>query len=65
MLQDNQRTKTKKPGGGGGPALELEEVTNQTPGVDDILLEVDRAIKKAKDLQLELSKPQSTCGCGG
>jgi len=65
MLQDRLRKKTKRPSGDGDLSLEMADISNQVPQIDDVLAEVDAAIKKADQIQ-EWTKPNghwSIC-CG-
>lgn len=57
MLQDRFRKKTKRPVGGGDSSLETVDITDQLPQIDDVLAEVDAAIEKADQIQIQkLSK---------
>jgi hypothetical protein len=62
MLQDRFRRKTKRPTGGGDSSLETIDITEQVPQIDDVLAEVDKALKKAQQLEEQL-RPQDRCRC--
>lgn len=62
MLQDRFRRKTKRPPSGGDSSLETVDITDRVPQVDDVLAEVDKAIKKAMQIE-EQVRPQERCGC--
>jgi len=62
MLQDRFRKKTKRPVGGGDSSLETIDITDQVPQIDDVLAEVDKALKKAQQLEQQV-QPQKSCGC--
>lgn len=51
MLRDWFRKKTKRPSGGGDSSLETANITDQVLQIDDVLAEVDAAIKKAENIQ--------------
>jgi len=62
MLQDRFRKKTKRPVGGGDSSLETIDITDQLPQIDDVLAEVDKALKKAQQLEQQVP-PQDLCTC--
>ncbi len=62
MILDRFRKKTKSPNGSGSAALETTDISKEVPEVDDVLAEVDRALRKATELQEQL-RPQERCGC--
>jgi hypothetical protein len=62
MLQDRFRKKTKRPVGGGDSSLETIDITDQVPQIDDVLAEVDKALKKARHLEQQV-RLQKYCGC--
>ncbi|MBI3956751.1 MAG: hypothetical protein HY340_02070 [Candidatus Kerfeldbacteria bacterium] len=59
MLQDRFRKKTKQPAGSSDASLVTADLTDQVPQIDDVLAEVDKAIKKAQLLEKKLC----TCCC--
>lgn len=65
MQQDKLLKKARKPGGNG--SLDLSDLTDEVPEVDDVLSEVDKAIERAKRLKGKLTtrrKPaQDRCWC--
>lgn len=62
MLLDRFRKKTKRPSGGGDSSLETVDITDQVPQIDDVLAEVDKALKKALELEDQV-RPLGRCGC--
>lgn len=62
MLQDRFRKKTKRSSGGGDLSLETVDITNQVPQIDDVLAEVDKALKKAQWLKEQI-RPRDHCTC--
>lgn len=62
MLQDRFRKKTKRPNTGGDSSLETVDISDQVPEVDDVLDEVDKALKKATELEQQV-RPQDLCTC--
>lgn len=62
MLQDQQKTKVKRPPNGNDSSLETVDMSGQVPQVDDILAEVDKALKAANNL-IEVVTPQKSCSC--
>ena len=65
MLMDRFRKKTKGPNGSGGSSLGTVDISDQVPEVDDVLADVDKALKKATELEKQLKPQQRGCGCGG
>lgn len=65
MQQDKLLTRARKPGGNG--SLDLSDLTEEVPEVDDVLNEVDKAIERAKRLKGKLTtrrKPvRDSCFC--
>ena len=53
MLQDKVQKKARRPGGNG--SLDLSDLTDEIPEVDDILDEVNKAIKRADRLKSKLT----------
>jgi|GEM_PF-2329174 len=62
MLQDRFRRKTNRPTGGGNSSLETIDIAEQVPQIDDVLAEVDNALKMAEQLKEQL-RLQGRCGC--
>ncbi len=63
MLQDRFRKKIKRPTDGSGSSLETVGIADQVPQIDDVLAEVDKALEKALQLELQMQPPQNSCGC--
>lgn len=63
MLQDRFRKKAKRPSNRGDSSFETMDITEQVPQIDDVLIDVDRAIKNAEQLEKDIRPPQDHCVC--
>lgn len=60
VQQDKKQTVTQRPNAGNSnSSLDLKDMSQQVPEVDDLLSEIDNLLKK--------TQPRETrgCGCGG
>lgn len=62
MLQERFRKKFKIPSSGNDSSVEMIDVGEQVPEVDEVLAEVDKALENARKLEKQL-RPVSRCGC--
>lgn len=62
MLQDQLRKKAKRPPGGGDASLETVDIKDQVPNIDDVLGEVNKALKSAEKV-LDQIRPVNSCTC--
>lgn len=62
MIFDRFRKKKHKPTGNGDSSLETVDISGQVPNVDDVLAQVDKALKEASKLENQL-RPPDRCGC--
>ncbi len=62
MLQDRFPKKTKRLSSGSDSSLETVDITDQVPQIDDVLAEVDKALKRAQQLEQQV-RSQGHCSC--
>lgn len=62
MLQDRFRKKSRRSFEGNNTSLETVSIADQVPQVDDVLAEVDRALRLAQELEANVRR-QDRCGC--
>lgn len=62
MLLDRFRKKKQNPPNGNGAPLEVTDVTKQVPQIDDVLAQVDQALRRAQKIE-EPINPVGFCGC--
>lgn len=68
MIAKQVKTTGKRPGGRKGSGLDVTDITNDVPNVEDTIDEVEMALAKAENLQEELifdAPRKGGCGCGG
>lgn len=63
MLQESLRKKAKKPTKGGESSFETTDISGQVPDIDDVLADIEAALKSAERIEAQI-RPQG-CGCGG
>lgn len=66
VLLDHQQKKIRRFPGQSGLSTGVTDITGEVPNIEDVLAEVDAALKKADQLQETLEpKKHRGCGCSG
>lgn len=68
MRQGELHGRKKRPLGGSGSSVETEDITSQNPPIDDILDEIDNALRMADNIEESLGRGREEsllrrCGC--